>query len=116
MSYDVKVLIRDCEDNPIKICDVLKASFIQQRTTPYFNAYDALLSIQKDNLEVNKHIRVIKSLLPYFLAQFKPIVIQGNSFGCSLPSSSQFDMKFLKIAIVLNNIDIYSADIVCWTW
>jgi hypothetical protein len=72
MTHDVKVLIRDCEDDPIKIWDVLKASFIQQRTAPRFNAYHTLLSIQKDDSEpldslinkVDEHIRVIKSLSP----------------------------------------------------
>jgi gag-polypeptide of LTR copia-type len=72
MTHDVKVLIRDCEDDPIKIWDILKTSFIQQRTAPRFNAYHTLLSIQKDNSEpldslinkVDEHIRVIKSLSP----------------------------------------------------
>ena len=47
MSHDVKVLIRDCEDDPILIWDTLKSSFIQQRTAPRFNAYHALLSVEK---------------------------------------------------------------------
>ena len=47
MSHDVKVLIWDCEDDPILIWDTLKSSFIQQRTVPRFNAYHALLSVEK---------------------------------------------------------------------
>ena len=72
MSHDVKVLIQDCEDNPILIWDTLKSSFIQQQTTPRFNAYHALLSVKKseskalDSLinRVDEQIRVIKSLSP----------------------------------------------------
>ena len=72
MSYDVKVLIRDCEDNSILIWDTLRMSFIQQRTAPRFNAYHALLSVEKSDSEsldspinkVDKQIRVIKSLSP----------------------------------------------------
>ena len=72
MSHEVKVLIRDCEDNPIAIWDTLKSSFIQQRTAPRFNAYHSLLSLQKDDSEsldalinkVDDQIRVIKSLSP----------------------------------------------------
>jgi hypothetical protein len=47
MSPDVRVLIRDGEDDPIFIWETLKTSFIQQRTAPRFNAYHALLSVQK---------------------------------------------------------------------
>ncbi len=72
MSPDVKVLIRDGEDDPIFIWDTFKTSFIQQRTAPCFNAYHALLSVQKldsESLEglinrVDEHIRIIKSLSP----------------------------------------------------
>ena len=72
MSPDVKVLIRDGEDDPIFIWDTLKTSFIQQCTAPRFNAYHALLSVQKldsESLEglinrVDEHIRIIKSLSP----------------------------------------------------
>ena len=72
MSHDVKVLIRDCEDNPILIWETLKTSFIQQRTAPRFNAYHALLSVEKSDSEaldslinrVDEQIRVIKSLSP----------------------------------------------------
>ena len=51
MSHDVKVLIRDCEDDPILIWETLKMSFIQQRTAPRFNAYHALLSLEKSDSE-----------------------------------------------------------------
>ena len=72
MSHDIKVLIWDCEDNPILIWETLKTSFIQQRTAPRFNAYHALLSVEKSDSEsletlinrVDEQIRVIKSLSP----------------------------------------------------
>jgi hypothetical protein len=72
MSQEVKVLIRDCEDNPVLIWDTLKMSFVQQRTAPRFNTYHALLSVEKLDSElldslinrVDEHIRVIKSLSP----------------------------------------------------
>jgi len=72
MSYDVKVLIRDCEDNPILIWETLKTLFIQQQTAPRFNAYHALLSVEKSDSEpmdslinrVDKQINVIKLLSP----------------------------------------------------
>ena len=72
MTHEVKVLIRDCEDNPIIIWTTLSSSFIQQRTAPRFNAYHTLLSVQKDNSEsldalinkVDEKIRVIKLLSP----------------------------------------------------
>jgi hypothetical protein len=72
MSPDVRVLIRDCEDDPLLIWTTLRTSFIQQRTAPRFNAYHALLSLQKQDSEsleglinrVDEQIRVIKSLSP----------------------------------------------------
>ena len=72
MSHDVKVLIRDCKDNPLLIWETLKISFIQQQTIPHFNAYHALLSVEKSDSEtldslinrVDKQIRVIKLLSP----------------------------------------------------
>jgi hypothetical protein len=72
MSPDVRVLIRDGEDDPLFIWVTLQKSFIQQRTAPHFNAYHALLSVQKSESEsleglinrVDEHIRVIKSLSP----------------------------------------------------
>ena len=72
MSPDVRVLIRDCGDDPLLIWITLRNSFIQQRTAPRFNAYHALFSLQKldsESLEglinrVDEQIRVIKSLSP----------------------------------------------------
>ena len=72
ISPELRVLIRDCEDDPLLIWDTLKASFVQQRTAPRFNAYHTLLSTQKDDSEsleslinkVDEQIRVIKSLSP----------------------------------------------------
>ena len=72
MSPDVRVLIRDGEDDPIFIWDTLQKFFIQQRTAPRFNAYHALLSVQKSESElleglinrVDEHVRVIESLSP----------------------------------------------------
>ena len=74
MSHDIKVLIRDCEDNPILIWETLKMSFIQQQTAPCFNVYHTLLSVEKSDSEtldslinrVDEQIRVIKSLFPSF--------------------------------------------------
>ena len=51
MSPDIMVLIRDCKDDPLLIWDTLKTSFIQQRTAPCFNAYHALLSVEKKDSE-----------------------------------------------------------------
>jgi hypothetical protein len=72
MSQDIKVLIRDCKDDPILIWQTLKMSFIQQHTAPCFNAYHALLSVEQSDSEslesvinrVDEQIRVIKSLSP----------------------------------------------------
>ena len=72
VSPELRVLIRDCEDDPLLIWDTLKAAFVQQRTAPHFNAYHTLLSTQKDDSEsleslinkVDEQIRVIKSLSP----------------------------------------------------
>ena len=72
MSHEVKVLIKDCEDDLIMIWETLRTCFIQQRTAPCFNAYHALLSVQKKDSElldslinkVDEQIRVIESLSP----------------------------------------------------
>ena len=72
MSHEVKVLIRDCEDDPIMIWETLRTCFIQQCTAPHFNAYHALLSVQREDSElldslinkVDEQIRVIESLSP----------------------------------------------------
>jgi len=45
ISSDLRVLIRDCKDDPLLIWDTLRTSFIQQRTAPRFNAYHACPSI-----------------------------------------------------------------------
>jgi hypothetical protein len=57
MSHELRVLIRDCEDDPIMIWDTLKASFVQQRTAHRFNAYHTLLSTQKDDSDVKMRPR-----------------------------------------------------------
>jgi transposase InsO family protein len=72
ISHDLKVLIRDCEDDPCLIWSTIKNSFVQQRTAPRFNAYHALLSMEKAENEsldalinrVDQQIRTIKSLSP----------------------------------------------------
>jgi hypothetical protein len=72
ISSDLRVLIRDCEDNPFLIWDTLRTSFIQQHTAPRFNVYHALLDVQKKDSEslkalinrVDEQIRIIKSLSP----------------------------------------------------
>ena len=82
MSPDIRVLIRDCEDDPLLIWDTLKISFIQQRTEPHFNAYHALLSVEKDSESVeglinriDEQIRVIKSQVAFshFLHSGQPL-------------------------------------------
>ena len=72
ISPELKVHIRDCEDDPALIWSSLKSVFIQQRTAPRFNAYHDLLSVQKQEDEsidsminrVDQQIRIIKSLTP----------------------------------------------------
>ena len=72
ISHELRMLNRDCEDDPLLIWDTLKASFVQQRTAPRFNTYHTLLSTQLgaseslDSLinKVDEQIRVIKSLSP----------------------------------------------------
>ena len=72
ISHELRAPIRDCEDDPLVIWDTLKATFVQQRTAPCFNAYHTLLSTQLDASEsldslinkVDEQIRVIKSLSP----------------------------------------------------
>ena len=51
VSAELKVHIRECEDDAVKIWSTLKDAFIQQRTGPRFNAYQSLLSIQKEENE-----------------------------------------------------------------
>ena len=50
MSPNIRVLIRDCEDDHLLIWDNLKTSFIQQRAAPCFNVYHALLFVERRNL------------------------------------------------------------------
>ena len=82
MSPDIRVLIRDCEDDPLLIWDTLKTSFIQQCTELHFNAYHALLSVEKDSESVeglinriDEQIRVIKSQVAFshFLHSGQPL-------------------------------------------
>ena len=128
MSPDVKVFIRDGKDNPIFIWDTLKISFIQQHTAPHFNAYHALLSIQKldsESLEglinrVDKHIRIIKSLSPssftmnnlYDKLAIMAIIRElSHSFDDVICTISVLD-KFDKQSVIqtLRNMDqIYSS-------
>ena len=78
MEHNIKALIRDCEDDPILIWQTLKMSFIQQCTTLYYNAYQALLSFKKSDSKslksvinrVDEQIRVIKLLSPFFFFFF----------------------------------------------
>jgi len=72
ISHELKVHIRDCEDDPCLIWSTIKSTFIQQRSGPRFNAYHDLLAIQKlqdESLDsminrVDQQIRTIKSLTP----------------------------------------------------
>ena len=72
ISDKCKIHIRDHEDDPIKIWEILESTFIKQRTAPRFNAYQDLFSLQKDPSEsldgiinrANEQIRIIKSLTP----------------------------------------------------
>ena len=62
MSPYVRVLIRDGEDVPLFIWDTFQKSFIQHCTVPHFNAESKSLEGLINRMD--KHIRVIKSLLP----------------------------------------------------
>src|SRR5258708_14792430 len=123
MFPDVKVLIRDGEDDPIFIWDTLKTSFIQPRTAPRFNAFHALLSVQKldsESLEglinrVDEHIRIMKSLSPNFftmdnlydeLAVMAIIRALPHSFDNIIHTISVLD-KFDKQSVIqmLRNMD-----------
>jgi len=129
MSHDVKVLIRDCEDNPILIWETLKTSFIQQRTAPRFNAYHSLLSVERSDSEpldslinrVDKQIRVIKSLSPSSftldqlydeLAVMAIIRALPHSFDDVVRTISVLD-KFNKPSVVqsLRNMDHTRANL-----
>ena len=123
MSQETKVLIRDCEDDPVLIWETLKTSFIRQRTAPRFNAYHALLSVEKSESEsldslinrVDEHIRVIKSLSPASftldnlydeLAVMAIIRALPQSFDDVVRTISILD-KFEKAAVIqsLQNMD-----------
>jgi translation initiation factor 2B subunit (eIF-2B alpha/beta/delta family) len=129
MSYDVKVLIQDCEDDPILIWDTLRTSFIQQCTVPHFNAYHALLSVAKSDSEtldtlinrVDEQIRVIKSLSPSFftldnlydeLAIMAIIRALLHSFNNVVRTISVLD-KFDKQSVIqsLRNMDQTRANL-----
>ena len=69
---ELKVHIRDCDEDPVAMWKALKAIFIQQRAAPRFNAYHDLLAIKMDPSEsldsminrVDQQIRIIRSLTP----------------------------------------------------
>jgi hypothetical protein len=123
MSHNIKVLIRDCEDNALLIWETLKMSFIQQWTAPHFNAYHTLLSVEKSDSEtldslinrVDEQIRVIKSLSPSSftldnlydeLAVMAIIRALPHSFDDVMQTISVLD-KFDKQSVVqsLRNMD-----------
>jgi hypothetical protein len=123
ISHELRVLIRDCEDDPLLIWDTLKASFVQQRTALRFNAYHTLLSTQKDDSEsldslinkVDEQIRVIKSLSPSSftldnlydeLAVMAIIRVLPHSFDDVVRTISVLD-KFDKPSVIqsLRNMD-----------
>jgi hypothetical protein len=89
MFHDIKVLIRDCEDDPLLIWKTLKTLFIQQWTAPCFNAYYTLLSVEKLDSEtldslinrVDKQIRVIKLLSPSSLSSLSQ-TLQNRASNC----------------------------------
>jgi hypothetical protein len=123
MSQETKVLIRDCEDDPVLIWETLKTSFVQQHTAPRFNAYHALRSVEKSESEsldslinrVDEHIRVIKSLSPSSftldnlydeLAVMAIIRVLPQSFDDVVRTISILD-KFEKASVIqsLRNMD-----------
>jgi hypothetical protein len=72
MSPEVKVYIRDDKEDPVKIWNILKQTFIKPVSAPRFQAYQDLFSIKKDSSEtldgvinrVDEQVRIIKSLTP----------------------------------------------------
>ena len=105
------------------IWDTLKATFVQQRTAPCFNAYHTLLSTQLDASEsldslinkVDEQIRVIKSLSPSSftldnlydeLAVMAIIMVLPHSFDDVVRTISVLD-KFDKQSVIqsVRNID-----------
>jgi translation initiation factor 2B subunit (eIF-2B alpha/beta/delta family) len=129
MSHDIKVLIRDCEDDALLIWETLKTSFIQQQTVPHFNVYHTLLSVEKSDSEtldslinrVDKQIRVIKLLSPSSftldnlydkLAVMAIIRALPHSFDDVVQTISVLD-KFDKQSVVqsLRNMDQTHANL-----
>jgi hypothetical protein len=120
MSLNVKDLIRDGKNDPGFIWDMLKTSFIQQRTAPCFNVYHALHSDQKLDSKwleglinrVDEHIRII-------IVGSKSIAMFGN-FGlfavwCYTVKKShlalQRDSKVLPLGFLMDffsyNLNLY---------
>ena len=72
ISPEIMVYIRDDKEDPVKIWDTLKATFIKPISAPRFQAYQDLFSIKKgpsDTLDgvinrVDEQVRIIKSLTP----------------------------------------------------
>ena len=72
MSPEIRVYTRDDGEDPIKIWDTLKKTFIKPLSAPRFQAYQDLFSIKKEPSEtldgvinrVDEQVRVIKSLTP----------------------------------------------------
>jgi hypothetical protein len=72
MSPEVKVYVRDVSEDPVKIWETLKTTFIKPTSAPRFQAYQDLFSIKKDASEtldsvinrVDEQVRIIKSLTP----------------------------------------------------
>ena len=72
ISPEIRVYIRDDKEEPVKIWNTLKATFIKPVSAPRFQAYQDLFSIKKDSSEtldgvmnrVDEQIRTIKSLTP----------------------------------------------------
>ena len=72
ISPEIRVYIREDEEDPVKIWATLKKTFIKPLSAPRFQAYQDLFSIKKDPSEtldgvinrVDEQIRIIKSLTP----------------------------------------------------
>jgi hypothetical protein len=72
ISPEVKAYVRDVSEDPVKIWETLKTTFIKPTSAPRFQAYQDLFSIKKDASEtlgsvinrVDEQVRIIKSLTP----------------------------------------------------
>jgi len=72
ISPEIRVYIRDDQEDPVKIWATLKKTFIKPISAPRFQAYQDLFSIKKDSSEtldgvinrVDEQVRIIKSLTP----------------------------------------------------